>query len=223
MNRDAIKTMPYSGSLWRADKNGSRTYSNTNIKYFALTEPEIQTYVEKAHRKYKKHWVTKDTKILNLVDILDLRTRKALELMPEISKEALNFSFPIKNNKVSRESDFKPDDTVLRGLCKLGYDGYFMKNINNNKGNYIFHSEVGLCKDAFSKIKLEEIKINNSVAPAAPSKNNRITRKNNNTRRQPIRRMAFNNNNNNNTRRQPIKKLGFGNNNNIAPKALSFD
>jgi hypothetical protein len=202
-----IKTIPYSGSLWRADKNSSRIYSNTNIKYFALTEPEIQTYVEKAHRQYKKHWVTKDGEKLNLVDILDLRTRKALEMMSEMSKEALNFSFPIRNNKVLRESDFKPDDTVLRGLCRLGYDGYFMKNINNNKGNYVFHSEIGLCKGAFSKIKLEEIITNKSVAPAAPNKKKHtVTRRNYN-------------NNNNNTRRRPRFTL---NNNNNFPRGSLF-
>lgn len=195
---DKIKTVQYKGSLWRADKNSSTRYTNMNIKYFALSEPEIQTYVEKAHRQYKKHWITKAGETLNLVDILDLSTREALELMPKMNKASLNFSFPVNKGKVSRESDFKPDDTVLRGLCALGYDGYFMRNLTNNKGNYVFHSEIGLCRSAFSKIELKETKINKSQAPNIPVKK-RPTRRNNNnnTRRRP--RFTMNNNNNNNS------------------------
>ena len=203
MNTFGIKIVKYSGSLWRADKNSSTRYSNTNIKYFALSEPEIQTYVEKAHNPYKNHWITKEGQILNLVDILDLSTRKSLELMPEMSKNALNFSFPVNKNKVLRESDFKPDNTVLRGICALGYDGYFMKNLTN-KGDYIFHSEIGLCRSAFSKIELKETKINRSVAPTVPNRKKRFTR---------------NNNNNNNTRR---KYLFAKNKNNNLPRGSLF-
>ena len=38
MNTSQIKTISYTGSLWRADKNSSSIYSNTNIKYFALSD-----------------------------------------------------------------------------------------------------------------------------------------------------------------------------------------
>lgn len=198
-----IKTVDYKGSLWRADKNSSSNYSNKNIRYFALSEPEIQTYVEKAYKQYKKHWVTKVGKTLNLIDILDFKTRMVLDENPKMSKEALKDSFPVneKKNKVSRVSDFKPDDIVLRGICALGYDGYYMKNLTNNQGNYIFHSEIGLCQSAFSKIELKETKINRSQAP-------NIQRKKRPTRRR-------NNNNNNNTRKRP-------NNNNSFPRGALF-
>ena len=202
MNTSQIKTISYTGSLWRADKNSSSIYSNTNIKYFALSEPEIQTYVERAHRQYKKHWATKMGQELNLVNILDLKTRMALDDNPKMSKEALKNSFPVNKGKVSRVSDFKPDDTVLRGLCSLGYDGYYMKNLTNNKGNYVFHSEIGLCRNAFSKIELKETKINKSQAPNIPVK------------KRPLSRTRRNNNNNNGTRRRRQFTLNNNNNNN---------
>jgi hypothetical protein len=144
-------------------------------------------------------------KAINAVVIAGIPARSPS--MPEMNKASLNFSFPINKNKVSRESDFKPDDTVLRGLCALGYDGYYMKNLTNNEGGYVFHSEIGLCRNAFSKIELKETKINRSQAPNIPVK------------KRPLSRTSRNNNNNNGTRRR--SRFTMNNNNNF-PKGSLF-
>ncbi len=205
----AIKIVNYEGDLWRADIEKSSNYSTAEIKYFALTQPEIQTYVEKAKFLYKKHWQTKPGSTLNLIDILDLPTRKELEKI--INKNALNIAFPIIKNKVSRVSEEETkhrDYEVLNAICAMGYDGYIMPSLTNNNGRYVFHSEIGLCRRAFYKIKLVKVQKNDTVAPNVPGKkrlslnqrpnnnnnNARNTKKNNKLSRS---RLAFNNNNKN--------------------------
>ena len=200
----AIRTIEYEGDLWRADRERSSNYSTATIKYFALTEPEIQTYVEKAKFLYKKHWRTKDGQTLNLIDILHLPTRRELE--KAIDKTALNTAFPIVGNKVSRISEEETkhrDYEVLNAICALGYDGYYMKALKNNNGKYVFHSEIGLCYAAFHKIKLVDVIKNETVAPNLPGKKRRSFGRplNNNTRKKnrlSRSRLSFNNNNNNN-------------------------
>jgi hypothetical protein len=201
----AIKIVNYEGDLWRADREKSSNYSTADIKYFALTQPEIQTYVEKAKFLYKKHWRTKPGSTLNLINILDLATRKELEKI--INKNALNTAFPIIKNKVSRVSEEETkhkDYEVLNAICAMGYDGYFMPSLTNNNGRYVFHSEIGLCRIAFHKIELVKVQKDNTVAPDVPGKkrrslnhppnnNARNTKKNNKLSRS---RLAFNNNKN---------------------------
>jgi hypothetical protein len=106
---DKIKTHTYKSNsyLYRANersfpKNGraSNNYRGAPMKYFTVNEREVNTYT-RFGKPYVKTWeVTED---LNLVDILDLKTRKALGTIPELT-ESIDIAFPIKQNKVSLET-----------------------------------------------------------------------------------------------------------------------
>lgn len=133
-------------------KNGrdviaSNTYKGAPVKYFTLTEKELNAYTKK-NTTYKKTWEVTDT--IRLVDILDLETRKELaKKFNRIQVSALNTAFPVEENVVSRNSvNVDIDNIVLKALCELKYDGYYMDTIK------AFHSEVGLCPSAYSKLKL---------------------------------------------------------------------
>jgi hypothetical protein len=83
------------------------------------------------------------------------------------------------DNKVSRNSSKNiqhHDDNILRYICRLGYDGYYMRRLNNN-GRYIFHSEVGLCKNVLNSLVLEEL--NNKRGEYAPRLNGKNKTKKN--------------------------------------------
>lgn len=170
--------------LFRANKSnarngtvGSTNYRGATFKYFTLTKNEVSAYT-KYGTTYTKTWKITDN--LNLINILDYKTRQKLEseFITNNEKRALNTAFPIENNTVSRNSiNVNTDNIVLKRLCELGYDGYYMKTIN------AFHSEVGLCSSALSKLKL--VKSEKVVMP------NRV----NKTKKKP----RYTNNNNNNS------------------------
>jgi hypothetical protein len=169
------------------------------MKYFTLNKSELKTYIPRG-RPYVKNWKT--TEEIELVDILDLNTRKALENIPAL-KSALKIAFPIRNNSVTRvstEESKNKDDIVLGILCELGYDGYYMNSVGG------FHSEVGLCPRALYKLELEEVKRNTSSGVEGPTKKKSRSR--------------FNNNNNNNTRKRPRFTMNI--NNNYTPRGSLF-
>ncbi len=182
-----FKIIRYAGPLYRADRTTYRVgasakndYSSAPVKYFTLDESELTTYV-KHGMPYKKTWVP--IQELILVDILHKPTRKALELF--IGAESLNIAFPIRGNNVIRisEEDTKiHDDIVLKSLCATGlFDGYYMNRLHNSNGKYIFHSEVGICPIAYSKLRLENVTRNiNQAAPVMASKKTGRRRYNNN-------------------------------------------
>jgi hypothetical protein len=190
-----IKTIPFKNKLFRANKdlfnnNGkliykaninknilastnyknilaSVNYKNANMKYFTLNRSETNAYTKEG-TTYVKNWdVIED---LDLVDILDLSTRRALEdkfKSNTIFTNAINSAFPVINNKVHRiSSSTNEDNKILEKICELGYDGYYMES----KGS--FHSEVGLCKRAFRKLKL----LNKPERKYAPQKTRKRTR-----------------------------------------------
>jgi hypothetical protein len=164
-----IKTVSYKGKLYRANKdiikNGklvykaktkknilaSVNYKNAPLKYFTLKRNNVKSY-RKEGTTYTKNWNVTDE--LNLVDILDLKTREAIEAklnQNKAFKNAIEKAFPINEGKVGRmSSSVEQDNIVLRGICELEYDGYYMESKN------AFHSEIGLCKKAFNKLKLEK-------------------------------------------------------------------
>lgn len=196
---NAIKTKIYNGSLYRANERSftpfskaSDNYKGAPMKYFTLNKSELSAYTRYG-KPYIKTWLTTDD--LELVDILDLNTRKALEDVrglrdSPVLKDSLNIAFPIISNKVSRistEETKHHDDIVLKIICDLGYDGYYMKRIKNNN-RYVFHSEVGLCPRAFHKLELQSVKRN------APPE----TRRNNTNKKKSRSRFTRRNNNNNN-------------------------
>jgi len=218
------------GKLTKFDPSGSmavpnylaseeyNTYTNKNgvkkrveFKYFTLHEDELKAYT-KENMPWMKKWQPQSE--LVLIDILDMPTRRALAEL--IGSESLNFSFPIKGNKVSRvseENERHHDDAVLKALCDLGLDGYYMKRLTKNNGEYVFHSEVGLCRRAFSKLRVEKIEKAKN-APRAP------------TRRAPRPSIEPPNSpkSNKKTRRNLFEKLVFGkpNNNNDKSKINNF-
>jgi hypothetical protein len=201
-----IKTIKYNGKLYRANQTSfiprgkaSNNYRNAPMKYFTLNKSELKTYIPRG-RPYVKNWKT--TEEIELVDILDLNTRKALENIPAL-KSALKIAFPIRNNSVTRvstEESKNKDDIVLGILCELGYDGYYMNSVGG------FHSEVGLCPRALYKLELEEVKRNTSSGVEGPTKKKSRSR--------------FNNNNNNNTRKRPRFTMNI--NNNYTPRGSLF-
>jgi hypothetical protein len=189
----AIKTKVYNGNLYRANERSftpfskaSNNYRGAPMKYFTLDKGELSAYTRYG-KPYVKTWAT--TEDLELVDILDINTRKALEAIPAL-KDSLSVAFPIIRNKVSRVSTEETkhhDDIVLKIICDLGYDGYYMKRLTNNN-RYVFHSEVGLCPRAFYKLELQSVKRN------APPE----TRRNNSNKKKSRSRFTRRNNNNNN-------------------------
>lgn len=214
-----IKTRLYEGNLYRADAKSFKTqakasnnYKNAPMKYFTLNKREVNTYTRYG-KPFVKTWQTTDK--LNLVDILDLETRKALEDTPNI-KKSINIAFPIKNGKVMRVSEEDTqdhDDVVLKIICGLGYDGYYMETLK--EPGFKFHSEVGLCPRAYDKLELAEVErkappetkkkgtislSNRKQNNVRPRLNNRFTRSNTrNTRKNKTSRALFSMNNNNNT------------------------
>ena len=151
---------------------------------------------------------------LVLLDILDLKTRRALGQI--IGEESLAIAFPIKGDKVSRistEETMMHDDIVLGAICTLNIaDGYYMERLGNNM-DFVFHSEVGLCPTAFGKLKLVAAKRNISApAPLNNTKRARSRVGNNNmvNYRQSRRRRGSNNNNvNENKNRFPAVRRGL--------------
>lgn len=182
---NSIKTIKYSGPLFRANarsftvgQSASNNYKGAPMKYFTINKSELSAYT-KYGKPYMKTWDVIHE--LNLIDILDISTRKALA--KKIGDESLNVSFPIIRNKVSRiseENSKNKDDNVLQRICELGYDGYYMKTLKNNNNEYLFHSEVGLCPSAFTKLKLQRLN-KNQVAPRIGTRKKRPI--NNNTRK----------------------------------------
>lgn len=219
-----IKTVIYKGKLYRANKdiikNGklvynaktkknilaSENYKNAPLKYFTLNRKNIETY-RKEGTTYAKNWNVIDE--LNLVDILDLKTREAIETKLNKNNafvKAIKKAFPINEGKVGRvSSKVEQDNTVLRGICELGYDGYYMESKN------AFHSEIGLCRGAFNKLKLEK----NAEHKYMPNKTRKRKREEFEAQSSPIKSSPFkgslfgtlNENNNMNMKNlQPLSK-----------------
>jgi hypothetical protein len=210
-----IKTIKFKAPLFRANKNlfrngilkyranmakkgilASNNYKNAPTKYFTLKRNEVNAYTKEG-RTYTKNWNVIEE--LNLVDILDLKTRKALEdkfKNHNVFINAISEAFPINGNIVRRiSSSTKEDNEVLNKICELGYDGYYMNIEGKNIG---FHSEVGLCNNAFHKLKLmNDPKMKYVANRTIKRKQHRYNNNDNNN----------NNNNNNefNSRRQRAK------------------
>lgn len=191
-----IKIIKFQAPLFRANKNlfennilkyrankakkntlASNNYKNAPTKYFTLKRNEVNAYTKQG-TTYIKNWNV--TEELNLVDILDLKTRKNLEDKFKNHKNfvnAISEAFPINGNIVRRiSSSTKEDNEVLNKICELGYDGYYMDVEGKNIG---FHSEVGLCKKAFNKLKLMKNSERKVVANNKTKKRKRFDENNN--------------------------------------------
>lgn len=202
MNIDGLKIVKISNPIYRADKEYSRVgglasniYDGAPIKYFTLNKNELSVYT-KYGMPYKKTW--EPTEELVLIDILHKPTREKLAKL--IIPESLNIAFPINGNNVSRvsEEDTKiHDDNVLKAICSLNLDGqsldgYYMEKIvkknNNGINKTVFHSEVGLCSNAFHKLELKETEKSNNAPPVYRNRtrNNRKRNRNNGNRNKTV-------------------------------------
>jgi len=167
-----IKVREFSGELYRADSktsvngiNAANNYRNAPMKYFTLIKSETNTYTRYG-KPHVKTWVVSPERPLILIDIMNRQTRNSIR--DAIGEEALNIEFPVNNNgavyRVSEENTKSMNDKALGSICDLGkYDGYIMNSQEARNGVGSFHSEVGLCKHAFDKLKLVE-----SVRAAPP-------------------------------------------------------
>lgn len=164
--------------LWRADKDhtapntlASVAYIGAEIKFFATKKEEIRDYATKS--PYEKQW--RILQPLNLLDIMDVSTRDELfNNAPIEIQKSIDIAFPKdKDGKVFRYSEAETashDYKVLNYICRLptAVDGYFMdRQQPRNNGSHIiipFHSEVGLCRSALSKLILQSQEMNNPPA-----------------------------------------------------------
>jgi hypothetical protein len=200
-----IKIVNFKGKLFRANRNifnkfiykantkknilASINYKNAPMKYFTLKRSNVEPYTSEG-TTYIKNWNV--TSELSLVDILDLRTRELLENKFKTNilfKNAINAAFPINEGKVYRiSSSNEEDNKVLEKICELGYDGYYMNVEGKNMG---FHSEIGLCKRAFSKLKLSKNAERKSM-PEKTRKRSKLEYYNKNIKQiSPIKRSPF--------------------------------
>jgi hypothetical protein len=220
-----LKVKRFSESLYRADRSKNSNYINAPLKYFTLYKDEVSAYTQHG-MPYIKRWKPREE--LVLVDILDKKTREALEELLEEplshlknGKNSLSISFPIIKNRVSRVSEENAkyhDDNVVKAICSLdGIDGYYMDRLETNNGKYVFHSEVALCNTALPKIELKE-KSSAQAPPSLPGYKSR-RRNNNNTNNN-----RNNNNKNTNSTRKKTRMFSrrlFENNSN-SNNSISF-
>ena len=161
--------------LWRADKEStapntlaSVAYHGAQIKFFTTKKEEIREYATKS--PYEKQWQILEP--LNLLDIMNVPTRDELfNNAPSEIQNSIDIAFPKdEDGNVFRYSEAETashDYKVLNYICTLpsGVDGYFMARQagRNNGARQIipFHSEVGLCRPALSKLILKSQEINN--------------------------------------------------------------
>jgi hypothetical protein len=206
----SIKTIEYIGELFRADEDiGKNPIGETAVnhypanythQFFTLTNAETSSYRKKGVR-YTKTWEVNQATPLLLLDMLDLATRNWVLHTIKNSKKYLNTAFPVIKNKVYRFSNtntVSDDRAILNIICGLttpdgrAIDGYYMErqvnvplhsNTQRSFNNAIspFHSEIGLCRSAFHKIRLINIKTTREI-PNIPNKRRTSKRRNNNRR-----------------------------------------
>jgi hypothetical protein len=92
----------------------------------------------------------------------------------------MNTAFPVNTSRkiyrFSSEDTLEDDNLLLNALCRIeGIDGYYMKTQEPRMNGAMtiggFHSEVGLCRKAFSRIAVA------SSVNKAPPKVSRKTRR----------------------------------------------
>lgn len=149
-------------TLWRADKFPTATgttanvaYSGAPMKYFATMKDEIAPYANK--NPHQKEWKVDGS--LRLLDILDPETRDGLYNGADVRvQRSIDIAFPKDEVgtpfRFSEEDTAADDDRVLMYICSEGYDGYYTAKQLKRPSVMGFHSEVGLCADALSKLTI---------------------------------------------------------------------
>lgn len=147
----SIKTIEYTGELFRADEDiGKKPIGETAVnhypmnythQFFTLTNAETSSYRQKGVR-HTKTWEVNQATPLLLLDMLDFNTRQWLlsELKNNKSRRALHIAFPVRNHTVYRRSNtttVDDDRNILNIMCGLALpdgrqiDGYYMVRQEN--------------------------------------------------------------------------------------------
>lgn len=209
-----LRVVHYTGRLYRADCErftvgslGYQDYRGAPMKYFTLNKAETKSYARRGF-PFIKTWQT--IQPLVLIDIFHVPTRNALKEL--IGSNAINVAFPEHHEgfiyRVSEENTKNKDDDVLRSICQLGvFDGYYMARQSSRENGLVgtFHSEVGLCSDAFRKIRLDDVE-KDAEAPPCMKNRGEKTRK--------VRRSFRNRNNNYNNNNSRNRERNRGRNRN---------
>jgi hypothetical protein len=176
----------YNGILYRADKLPFRKSSNLNtnystaqyvptqtvsasevytqqpIKYFTEDRGVVERVYAQKGAPFIYTWQTRVS--LVLLNMTDRETHKnVLELLQKnYQKQAILQAFRPRDNVIERFSSIDTqsmNDLALETICSLGhFDGYYTPTQEwNNNIHFDFHSEVGLCAAAFSKLRLVRI------------------------------------------------------------------
>lgn len=194
-NKNKNNNFKYSANSVKPGNLASKNYEGAQLKYFSLSENGTKSYQQEGVSIVKEWELNQNSDKIKLVDILDLSTRIKLKekFTTTEEKKALEKAFPIvDNSRVSRNSrKTEEDNIVLKKICNMGYDGYYMTGPDINKeASHSFHSEVGLCRSALSKLKLKSTKkIKN------PEKTKKVSRA-----EYEARQKLYSNNKNNNNR-----------------------
>jgi len=243
VNGHKLRLVTYEKSLYRgntmtSNKNTANQHYGTNYnKFFATIKNETKPYIKNARIGYIKEWTPMEP--LYLIDIKDLETRRALDHILSDHKDWLNTAFPIVKNKVfrySEEDTAQIDAKLLNALCSIEtddgrrIDGYYMDSqrnfaTTNNLRNIVkFHSEIGLCRSALRKLRLQRNTIETLKQGSKPMKAPRRGRSgsfNNSISMSPIKKQAVisrslfsgnnSNSNNNNRNTRKVSKNFFNN------------
>lgn len=141
----------YTGSIFRVDtEEGQIGYivpepgpSPAPFKYFTTTFAEAKEGYERRGDFLQEYNTLRPLVLLNMYD---LNTRNNLRsLMSDAEKAHINYSFPLKGNRVSRTSEagkthhnYGVSDVICRLLAAHGIDGYYIARVD-------FHSEIMIC------------------------------------------------------------------------------
>lgn len=154
----------YTGSIFRVDtEEGQLGYivpepgpSPAPFKYFTATFAEAKEGYEKRGDFLQEYRTLRPLVLLNMYDF---NTRNNLRsLMSDAEKEHINYSFPLKGNRVSRTSEagkthhnYGVSDVICRLLAAHGIDGYSIARMD-------FHSEIMICGTSLLKSVLQFVR-----------------------------------------------------------------
>lgn len=153
--------------LYRADRTNGTFSRNPKFSYFIYGNNAEQNVLDLYGVNSSRNvHMYRTIKPLKLLDMSKVDTIKYLlsEATPQ-ERRALEESFPLKSNRVIRNSETTRDAIVSGLICRLGeYDGYNAPEMKKSLNGGVFHREIMVCDP---KDKLELLK-SNKVSTAPP-------------------------------------------------------
>lgn len=215
-----IYNMPEKTILHRGTtKNAAAKNANRDILYLS----ENLNAVKESYFKPNKGGVllefevTEPLRLLVMNDPLTVLWLLEHENITENENASIKSSFKLSNKEhklvdtvmkengsyVVRDSIEPKDTNVAKAICRLGYDGYYGREFDNETQNHHttsserlkkFHSEVALCKSSIGKLK-EISGIFNAPNSASP--------------RDPVPRVGYNGSSNPASPMGPVSRFGY--------------